>query len=180
MVVGDDSSQSQIAAAFVDIAYKLIHPATARHICYKARCECRRGEEVSGQLNVETVATDYGQINTPCVTKNRQGGTTLLDARLAVHSGYGFCCVSSLISKVPPISFTAPYAMKTFKNVPSSAAFIALQHKAIGSFLLGSDVLHIQRGFCLLGAVMEVGAFSAFAQHYSLTELCACYPVMFT
>ena len=180
MVGGDDSSQSQIAEAFVDIAYKLIHPATARHICYKARCECRRGEEVSGQLNVETVATDHGQINTPCLTKNRQDGTSLLDARLAVHSGYGFCCVSSLTSKVSAISFTAPYAMRTFECVPSCAAFLVLQHKAIGSFLSGNDVLPIQRGFCLLGAVMEVGAFSAFAQHYSLTELGACYPVMFT
>lgn len=158
MAAGTDSTQKQIAEAFVDIAYKLIHPATARHLCYKARCECRRGEEVSAQLNVETVATDHGPINTPCVTKNRQNGTSLLDARLAAHSGYGFCCISTITDLSPSISFTAPYAMD-MHGVRSSAAFLAKQHEATGSFLEGQALVKsFQRGFCLLGASLEVSA----------------------
>ena len=47
-------------------------------------------------MNAESVATDHGSVNTPLRTKNRQDGTSILDSRLCTHSGYGFCCCSSV------------------------------------------------------------------------------------
>ena len=42
-------TDKEVAKAVIEIAYQLIHPAMARHLCYKMRCECRWANESQPQ-----------------------------------------------------------------------------------------------------------------------------------
>lgn len=149
-LVGDNNKQ--FASALVSVAWRLIHGATARHIVYKARVECRRGEEVQGERNAEATPTDHGVIDLPLHTKNRQLGTTMSDARLMNHSGYGHCCAPRLNCDM--LHVTLPYAIEN-KMCVTSRHWLKQYYQSMSSFT-AKMLLPEEQGYCAMGARLEV------------------------
>lgn len=120
---------------------------------YKARTECRRGEEVQGERVMESVSTDHGVIDRPTRTKNRQHGTSLADARLVAHSGYGHCCAHR-VPESKCASVTLPTAINN--NLSTSTSHWLLQMYSSMKAYVDEKLLPCERGFCALGAKMEL------------------------